>query len=92
MGKRLSDAIYPDTSATSPLQQRAALRAERLLAQMGPEGSLSADPRYKENFLGTKYGDAQHIEAYPAMRLLNQATNVAAETRKPARKPSKGGF
>lgn len=89
--KRLSDSLYPDTSAVSAVQRTAALRAEKLLDQMGPQGSMSVDDRYRENFLGTKYGNPQHIEAYPAMRLLNQALNVARDSRAP-RKPDKGGF
>jgi hypothetical protein len=89
--RKPGDPIFPDTP-TTPLQRKAALRAERLLSQMGSLMQMEDSPRYRENMLGKRERFPMTSAAEGPMRNLNRATALARDTRAHTRTASKGGF
>ena len=73
------------------LRNTAAKRARRLFYQMGYQGQMEADPRYRENMLGSEFKFPMSSVAELPMRMLNNARALAsdddaAETRREAQK------
>jgi len=66
---------------TSTLQRKAALKAELLLSQMGPQMQMEDSPRYRENMLGKPSRFPMTSVAEPPMRKLDIATALARDVR-----------
>jgi len=68
-------------AGASTLQQKAALRAERLLATMGPDMQMEDMPRYRENMLGSPQRFPMTSVAEQPMRNLYNAAALASDVK-----------
>jgi hypothetical protein len=67
--------------SVSDFQRDAALRVKDLVEQMGPEGTMSLDPSYRENFMGSRYNQPWKSLEEPMLK-INDAIHLANRSKK----------